>query len=106
MDDYKLLGISGDSSVSEIRRAYVAKAKQTHPDSTRTDTSADFKEVTEAYHRVLRQRPRAAPKAKTPKWRPVEYPTYKSIRPTSRVSAQKRHNNTQRSQLDQIVMLY
>jgi DnaJ domain len=55
MDDFAVLGIGRDASLAEIRRAYIARVKSTHPDATGRDTSFDFRRVTEAYRRVARR---------------------------------------------------
>lgn len=47
-DYYKILGISRDSSESEIKKAFRKKALECHPDKTGGDDS-DFKLVNEAY---------------------------------------------------------
>ena len=48
-DPYKILGISKSSSAAEIKRAFRAKAKLLHPDATKTETSAAFRELVKAY---------------------------------------------------------
>ncbi len=46
---YKILGVKNGSSISEIKRAYRAKAKLLHPDSGNTKDSAAFRELQAAY---------------------------------------------------------
>jgi DnaJ domain len=101
MDDFAVLGIGRDASLAEIRRAYIARVKSTHPDATGRDTSFDFRRVTEAYRRVarrgkwcdtpisaLRREAEASSPAKPVRpvkpvkpAEPVEYPTTGSVRP-------------------------
>ncbi len=40
MDPYAVLGVDPDASVAEIRRAYLARARQVHPDVSRDDPQA------------------------------------------------------------------
>ena len=50
---YKILGLSSDASLAEIKRAYREKVKLYHPDLTGDVTHQDeFNEVVQAY-RVL-----------------------------------------------------
>lgn len=52
-DYYKILGVRQEATISEIKRAYVAKVKQLHPDKSGTHlTSEEFSKVVNAY-RVL-----------------------------------------------------
>ena len=84
MDDYELLGIRRGASVTEVRRAYVIRAKATHPDATGRDSSVDFRVITEAYRRLSRWRERARERVRPrPFPKPLEYPDFKSIRPVS-----------------------
>jgi len=51
MDYYQVLGVSKDSSASEIKKAYRNLAMKYHPDRTKGDkaSEAKFKEINEAY---------------------------------------------------------
>ena len=45
-DYYKILGVSHNATLSEIRRAYRKKVKELHPDKTGTsETSEEFSKV-------------------------------------------------------------
>ena len=50
-DYYKILEVSRDASSNEIKRAYIKKARQCHPDQNPNDPEAaeKFREVNEAY---------------------------------------------------------
>ncbi len=54
MDDnfYQLLGVSPTASLKEIHKAYLALAKQLHPDKNKDNptATADFQKLNEAYH--------------------------------------------------------
>ena len=56
-DPYKLLGVSPQASLDEIRRAYRRAALQLHPDCARgehRDLAEQFAQVTAAYRRLAR----------------------------------------------------
>ena len=49
-DYYEVLGVSGDATGEEIKRAFRKLAFEYHPDRNRNDGAAEkFKEVNEAY---------------------------------------------------------
>lgn len=50
-DYYKILGVPRDASANEIKKAYKARALETHPDRNPNDPKAEekFKEISEAY---------------------------------------------------------
>ncbi|RKZ30355.1 molecular chaperone DnaJ, partial [bacterium] len=50
-DLYEILGVSPDTSMEEIKRAYRKRAKECHPDANPNDPDAErrFKELSEAY---------------------------------------------------------
>ncbi len=50
-DYYRILGVSEDASLEEIKKAYRKLAKQYHPDANRDDPNAGerFKEISQAY---------------------------------------------------------
>ncbi len=52
MNDYEILGVSQYSSLEEIKKAYLEKAKKTHPDKGGNDSS--FTLVYNAYERILK----------------------------------------------------
>lgn len=55
-DDYKILGISKDASISEIKKAYRKKAFESHPDRIKlndVDSEEYFKDLNTAYHNIL-----------------------------------------------------
>jgi len=52
MDYYKILGISGDSSLEEIKKAYHKKAHENHPDKGGSET--EMKLVNLAYQELLK----------------------------------------------------
>ncbi len=50
MDDYyKILGVSKDSDIKEIKRAYRKLAGEHHPDKNKSSDDKKFKEINEAY---------------------------------------------------------
>ena len=51
MTPYEKLGVRSDASPEEIKKAYKKLAMQHHPD--RGGDEARFKEITEAYDRIL-----------------------------------------------------
>lgn len=62
MDYYDILGVSPDASVDDIKKAYRAKAKETHPDINKDDPEAEdkFKRIVEAYETLSDQQKREA----------------------------------------------
>ncbi|KAI5187177.1 hypothetical protein NEHOM01_1986 [Nematocida homosporus] len=50
---YSILGIREDASEEEVRRAFRRRAKETHPDSSRSDTARGFIAVERAYRSIL-----------------------------------------------------
>lgn len=55
LNPYELLGVTVNSSVAEVRRAYYGLALLCHPDRTREDTGAEMAAVHAAYLYVLDQ---------------------------------------------------
>ena len=51
MADYEVLGLTAPSTSKAIRAAFIAKARQTHPD--KGGTASDFRRVREAYNRII-----------------------------------------------------
>ena len=51
MADYEVLGLTAPCTSKEIRAAFIAKARQTHPD--KGGTASDFRKVREAYNRII-----------------------------------------------------
>ena len=51
MADYEVLGLTAPSTSQAIRAAFIAKARQTHPD--KGGTASDFRKVREAYNRII-----------------------------------------------------
>ena len=53
-DYYKILGVSPDADIKEIKKVYQTLAKKYHPDVNPGDKEAEdrFKEVNEAYHAI------------------------------------------------------
>ena len=51
MADYEVLGLTPPSTSQAIRAAFIAKARQTHPD--KGGTASDFRNVREAYNRII-----------------------------------------------------
>ncbi len=54
MNDYEILGVSPNSSLEEIKKAYHEKAHKTHPDKGGDDSS--FALVSNAYERILKRK--------------------------------------------------
>ena len=52
MADYEVLGLTPPSTSKAIRAAFIAKARQTHPDKAGGSGSA-FRNVREAYNRII-----------------------------------------------------
>ncbi len=78
-DPYNVLGVSRSASKRQIRRAYLALAKQHHPD--RGGDAARFDEVTKAWKQLseLDSAPISAPQeAPTPRTQPRAKPSAKS----------------------------
>ena len=60
MNLYETLNIKPDSSIKEIRKAYLSLAKKYHPDKIRSDNTAmikgaeeKFREVQKAYETLI-----------------------------------------------------
>jgi hypothetical protein len=51
MADYEVLGLTPPSTSKAIRAAFIAKARQTHPD--KGGTGSDFRKVRDAYNRII-----------------------------------------------------
>lgn len=53
-DYYKILGVSPDADIKEIKKVYQSFAKKYHPDVNPGDKAAEdrFKEINEAYHAI------------------------------------------------------
>ena len=54
-DYYKLLGLSPDATLEEIRESYLKKTKENHPDKFGLDEKSDAWEVTNEYIKALNQ---------------------------------------------------
>ncbi len=52
-EDLKTLGLKKNSSRREIKEAYYSLAKDLHPDTKRTKEPTSFREINEAYKRLL-----------------------------------------------------
>lgn len=53
MDPYTVLGVSRASTSGDIRRAYIKRCKETHPDAGgRGNSPEQFREVRDAYARL------------------------------------------------------
>lgn len=52
-DYYVVLGVSRESNLNQIKRAYRRIAKQLHPDLTNSISSAQFREAKEAYETLI-----------------------------------------------------
>ncbi len=48
-DPYKILGVRPDSTAAEIKRAYRLKAKLLHPDTSKSETTEEFRQLVKAY---------------------------------------------------------
>ena len=48
-DPYHVLGVSRSASTEEIQQAYRTRAKQDHPDTSASDTTAAMQALNEAY---------------------------------------------------------
>lgn len=60
-DYYEVLGVSKDSTLQEIKKAYKKLAKQYHPDHNKSsDAESKFKEVQEAYENLSDENKRKA----------------------------------------------
>ncbi|HJO29166.1 MAG TPA: DnaJ C-terminal domain-containing protein [Acidobacteriota bacterium] len=61
-DYYRILGVSKDAPLTEIKKAYRKQARQHHPDVNPGDSESEerFKEVAEAYHVLGDKQRRAA----------------------------------------------
>jgi len=59
-DHYEVLGIAPGATPEEVKRAYRERAKNTHPDASRTqDTVSEFMKVKEAYETLYDAQRRA-----------------------------------------------
>ncbi|KAH9386392.1 uncharacterized protein NEMAJ01_1288 [Nematocida major] len=47
---YRVLGVPRGCTAEELKRAYVRRVRQTHPDITKKDTAKQFVEVQSAYY--------------------------------------------------------
>jgi DnaJ-class molecular chaperone len=63
VQSFRLLGVSPDSSVDEIKRAYRRIAKRLHPDRRGGDLNA-FRRITAAYNQLLEDHKGGKPRAK------------------------------------------
>lgn len=63
LNPYRVLGLSSDASMDEIKKAYRQLSRQYHPDANinnpnRAQAEEKFKEIQEAYNQILNQRER------------------------------------------------
>ena len=55
MDPYKVLEVSPESSIDEIKSSYYKLARQFHPDKTSETNSQKFLEISEAWNILLKR---------------------------------------------------
>ena len=55
VDYYKIIGVSRDATLQQIKAAFRELAVRYHPDNNTEDTTYKFQEITEAYHEVRKE---------------------------------------------------
>ena len=63
LDPYKVLGVSRDASMDEIKKAYRNLSRKYHPDANINNPNKDqaeekFKQVQQAYDQIVKERER------------------------------------------------
>lgn len=65
LDPYSVLGVSGDASMDEIKKAYRKLSRKYHPDANinnpnKEEAEEKFKQVQQAYDQIVREREQGA----------------------------------------------
>lgn len=79
--DFRMLGLDPGSKFSEVRRAYLALVKQWHPDrhhsqpyETKALAEKKFREIDEAYRRIIRARQKTSRAPRNPSQASTQWP--------------------------------
>lgn len=81
MDPYRVLGISTDATMEEIKKRFRELARLHHPDKNASNSHEAFVEIRNAYDRVVEDRERETKSEKFPSYQSFQ-PRTRTVKPT------------------------